>query len=255
MKLRTILLLLTVAMAMALLVGGGAAAMAADQQKGTSTTSNSSSAPSNSSESSSSLSAQASSRIATKTFSNSSPIVIPGDLRARTGRGGPYPSEIEVSGFGKGSRITNVKVNLNGLTHTLPDDIDMLLVGPKGQNIILMSDVGGGFDLQNVTLSLDDAFEDNGDGGMPDDQGLAAPNGSGRFAPTNVGFGDTFPAPAPTPSAANKLSVFKGTNPNGTWKLFALDDEALELEAGTPPDVGELTGGWSLEITAKRRHP
>jgi hypothetical protein len=101
MKLRTILLLLTMGRAMALLVGGGGTpAMAADQPKGTSTTSNSSSAPRDSSESSS-LSAQAS-RIITKTFSNSSPILIPGDLRARTGRGSPYPSKIEVSGFSKG---------------------------------------------------------------------------------------------------------------------------------------------------------
>jgi hypothetical protein len=35
--------------------------------------------------------------------------------------------------------------------------------------------------------------------------------------------------------------VFNGTNPNGVWKLFASD----QYEA----DTGQLTGGWSLQIT------
>ena len=131
------------------------------------------------------------------------------------------------------------------------------MVGPKGQNIILMSDVGGSVPAQNITLSLDDAFEDNGDGPIPDEGGIEPPNTSiNPVAPTNIGSGDVFPAPAPTPSAATKLSVFNGTNPNGTWKLFALDDEAHPVEVGQPRlDVGELAGGWSLEITAKsKRH-
>ena len=161
-----------------------------------------------------------------------------------------------MSGFKKGSKITDVKVNLFGLSHGFPDDIDLLLVGPKGQNIVLMSDVGGSVPARNVSLSLDDAFQDNGEGQLPDEGGLAPGNIVQPFATNNSGAGDTFPAPAPTPSTANKLSVFNGTNPNGTWKLFALDDEAHLVEVGQPRlDVGELAGGWSLEITAKsKRH-
>ena len=227
--------------------------MAAEQTKGDSTGStNSSSAPSDSSKSS--PSAQAS-RIATKSFSNSSSIQIPADQRAAEGRASTHPSEIAVSGFKKGSKITNVRVNLNGLSHGFPDDLDLLLVGPKGQNILIMSDVGGSVPVQDITLSLDDAFESNGEGDLPDEQGIAPANTFNRFAPTNIGSGDTFPAPAPTPSTANKLAVFNGTDPNGTWKLFAVDDEAHKVEAGqTPVDVGELAGGWSLEITAKSKH-
>ena len=39
--------------------------------------------------------------------------------------------------------ITDVNVQINGLSHTYPDDIDMLLVSPGGQNAIFMSDAGG----------------------------------------------------------------------------------------------------------------
>jgi hypothetical protein len=38
------------------------------------------------------------------------------------------------------------------------------------------------------------------------------------------------------------LSVFNGTNPNGTWKLYVIDDSA--------GDNGEITGGWTLTISA-----
>ena len=39
--------------------------------------------------------------------------------------------------------ITNVFVNLNGHIHEHPKDIDVLLVGPLGQNALIMSDAGG----------------------------------------------------------------------------------------------------------------
>ena len=39
--------------------------------------------------------------------------------------------------------ISDVNVPLTGLSHTYPDDIDMLLVSPGGQNAIFMSDAGG----------------------------------------------------------------------------------------------------------------
>ncbi|MGQ9550480.1 MAG: hypothetical protein ACUVWS_17840, partial [Roseiflexus sp.] len=61
----------------------------------------------------------------------------PGSQGAAT----PNPSTIEVSGV-SGS-IVSVVVRLNGLSHTFPDDLDIVLVGPSGQAVMLMSDVGG----------------------------------------------------------------------------------------------------------------
>jgi subtilisin-like proprotein convertase family protein len=139
----------------------------------------------------------------------------------------PYPSTIDVSGAP--GTVRAVRVTLNGLRHTFPADIDIKLVGPQGQQVILLSDVGGGTDIVNVNLTLDDA--------------APAPVGttvvSGTFQPTNIGAGDTFPgSPAGVPAAA--LAVFNGTDPNGLWQLFVVDD------AGA--DRGDLLGGWSLSI-------
>ena len=71
---------------------------------------------------------------------------------------------------------------------------------------------------------------------MPDGGPLA----SGTYKPTNIDTSDTFPAPAPAPSAATTLATFNGSDPNGTWSLFVVDD------AGG--DTGSMAGGWCLEL-------
>jgi len=162
------------------------------------------------------------------TFSNPASITI-NDAAAAT----PYPSDIVVSGLGN---LTAVTVTLTGINHSFPDDIDMLLVGPQGQKAIVFSDVGGGPDLtgNSYNITLDDAALLP----LPDTGTLA----SGTFQPTNSGAGDPFPAPAPSGAAGSALSVFNGTNPNGTWSLYVVDDTAV--------DTGSISGGWSLNITA-----
>jgi subtilisin-like proprotein convertase family protein len=71
------------------------------------------------------------------------------------GTGNPYPSNIAVSGLT--GTVTNVTVTLNNLTSTFPDDTDVLLVAPNGNNLILMSDTGGSDDITNTTITFDDA--------------------------------------------------------------------------------------------------
>ena len=124
--------------------------------------------------------------------------------------------------------ITDIDVQLVGFRHTFPDDVDILLVGPTGAATLLISDVGGGTDVFGINVALDDeAAQLIPDGG---------PMTAGTFRPTNVDTTtDAFPAPAPAPPVVS-LTAFDGTNPNGTWSLYVIDD--------TGGDVGRLDTGF-----------
>jgi hypothetical protein len=156
---------------------------------------------------------------------NSYPITIPS-----SGAATPYPSAILIDGYS--SLLTDVNIHLLGLSHTWPDDIDILLVGPQGQNLIIMSDAGGSLDVVDINLTFDDAAADL----LPDSAQIV----SGSYRPTNYGAGDNFPAPAPAPTAATTLATFNNTDPNGTWFLYVVDD--------TGSDSGQIARGWCLEI-------
>jgi subtilisin-like proprotein convertase family protein len=171
-------------------------------------------------------------RTVTKTFRNTAAIAIPG-----TGDKGPgdlYPSEIVVSGFKK-PRILDVNVTLRGLTHSFANDIDALLVAPDGTNAMFMSDAAGnGEPVTDVTFNLDDEAKTS----------IDLTTVSGTYQPFDRVPGDTLPDPAPAPSGAIALSVFDGIDPNGTWKLYIADDGV--------EDTGTLSGGWELQIKARR---
>ena len=159
----------------------------------------------------------------TTTFSNTAGINIPD-----SGTAAPYPSNIAVA---LGGAITKVTVRLNNLSHSFPGDIDVLLVGPAGQTAIIMSDVGGGDNVSGITLTLDDAAASS----LP-----TTALTTGTFKPTNAGASDNFPGPAPAPGGGSALSIFNGTNPNGTWSLYVVDDAS--------GDLGNI-GGWELIIS------
>jgi subtilisin-like proprotein convertase family protein len=159
------------------------------------------------------------------TFTNSDPISIPS-----SGASTPYPSTINVSGL-SGS-INSLTVTLTNLSHTWPDDIDVLLVGPTGAKALLMSDVGGSSGINNVTLT----FEPTAVAFLPYSGSIT----SGSYKPTDFEVGDLFNSPAPVGPYGVDFSVFNNTNPNGTWSLYVMDD------AGG--DAGSIAGGWSLTL-------
>jgi uncharacterized repeat protein (TIGR01451 family) len=162
----------------------------------------------------------------TQTLTNSTAISIVDNATAS-----PYPSAITVSNLS--GTVTKVTVRLRGLTHTSPDDIDVLLVGPGGQKTYLMSDVGGANSVTNLTLTFDDSASTS----LPDTTKLS----SGTNKPTNFDTGsDAFPGPAPSSPYATNLAVFNGVNPNGTWSLYVRDDRNN--------DVGNIGQGWTLAI-------
>jgi uncharacterized repeat protein (TIGR01451 family) len=161
-------------------------------------------------------------------FTNPAVILIPD-----SGAASPYPSSIPVTGVT--GLVNKVTVTLAGVNHTSPDDLDVLLVGPNGRSVLLMSDAGGGFGLNNVNL----VFDDNAPASLPDE----SPITFGTYRPTDFdgGDGDAFPAPAPGGSYGNTLSIFNSSNPNGIWSLYVFDD--------APGDSGRFSGGWRLNIS------
>ena len=84
------------------------------------------------------------------------------------GQATPYPSAITVGGL-TGS-VSDVNVTIDGLSHTWPDDIGLLLVSPAGQSTILMTDSGHGDDVSGINLTFDDAAS----GTLPDNSQLSS---------------------------------------------------------------------------------
>jgi uncharacterized repeat protein (TIGR01451 family) len=156
----------------------------------------------------------------------------------------PYPSSIDVAGLS--GPLRNVTVTLHRVTDDFADDIDILLVAPQGQNLILISDAAVGAN-DEVTVIFDDA----GSVISPNDTGWAngVANTTVTRVPINYDPTDVFPPTAPQPpytspdpATSPLLSAFGGINPNGRWQLFVVDD-SLGSDRG-----GVIAGGWSLDI-------
>jgi uncharacterized repeat protein (TIGR01451 family) len=160
------------------------------------------------------------------TFSSTTAITIPA-----SGGANIYPATINVNG--SSGLISKVTVNLTGLSHSFPDDLDILLVSPSGQKVMLMSDAGGGHAVSGVNL----VFADSASSSLPDSSQII----SGSFRPANYGSSDVLASPAPNGPFDSQLAGFNGQSANGTWSLYIFDD--------TTGDAGSLSGGWSMTIT------
>ncbi len=161
---------------------------------------------------------------ASRTFTNSSIIIIPDHGQATN-----YPSLLTVAG--STGTVSKVTATIKQLAHTFPEDIDMLLVGPAGQKVMLMSDAGAGNSITNVSLVFDDSASS-----LPFSTTIA----SGTYHGTDFPPGDSFPAPAPAGPYGTNLAAFNSVNPNGTWALYVFDD--------ANGDQGRINGGWTLDI-------
>ena len=172
-----------------------------------------------------------------QTFCNPVTIAIP--AIGTSGKAFPYPSTLTVSGVPTPSTLT---LTIKGLSHTFPGDIDMLLVGPFGQKMIVQSDAGGGTGVGNVTYTLSDA----GETALPTAGGWL----SGTYRTTSIGSAGTDPFAAPAPSgpyneaapagSSTLRSSFGGINANGVWSLYVVDD--------FNGDSGNIAQGWCLNF-------
>jgi streptogramin lyase len=159
------------------------------------------------------------------------------------------PAQINVSGL-QGT-ITDVNVRLTGISHTFPDDMDVILQSPTGQTALVMSDVGSAvgsratnkssYPADGITLTLDDQAGRS----LSDTNPLV----SGIYRPTNIIDPNegTAEGDAPGPFSTNfpsALSTFNGVNPNGTWRLWVDDDHLSAKDT-----AGKVYGGWGLDIS------
>jgi virginiamycin B lyase len=138
----------------------------------------------------------------------------------------PYPAKIAVSGLA--GTVTEVGVRLNGMFQPLISDLEVLLVGPQGQKVLLVNGLGGAV----VTPAKGEVL-------TVDDDGPVAPTFvTGIFRPFDFG-GTTFALPAPSAPYGSALSAFDGTNPNGDWELYVNNESGFG---------GGFITGWSLDV-------
>jgi subtilisin-like proprotein convertase family protein len=158
--------------------------------------------------------------VLTSAYENTAAITINDNASAS-----PYPSTINVAGFT--GTVGEVQVLLRGVQHTWPADVDVLLVGPQGQRVVLMAACGGGADVGGADLTFDDDAPPLGSGAIS----------SGAYAPTAL-VTPTFASPAPAGPYGSELATFNGVAPNGAWSLYVQDHADF--------DVGAITQGWRI---------
>lgn len=151
-----------------------------------------------------------------------------------SGPASPYPVTRTVSAP-PDRIISDLNVSIDGIWHQRPDDLDLLLVGPQGQKVILMSDACGPLGVSAYGW----VWDDEAAAPMPEGNG-ADVCGTRSHRPANYGTGDVWPTPAPAGPYSTSLSAFDGTDPNGEWRLFVNDDAAN--------NTGFFTNRFQLDI-------
>ena len=124
-----------------------------------------------------------------------------------TGKAGPYPLTVEVTGHD--GPVAAVAVELVGLSHERAADLDIWLEAPDGTVVTLLSDVGGDGPLEAATILVDTSGPSVGE----------APFGL-RASPSDR-QADRQRKGAPPPA---DLAVLAGADPDGEWRLLVADD-------------------------------
>lgn len=187
--------------------------------------------------------ATASTALSETIFSNTTSISVP----ATTGgvslpvTSSLYPSQIAVSNMV--GTLTDVSISIHDWTDNgqsaNPGNLFFMVVAPNGEGYEFLGGVGSNHLITNVSLTLTDSATT----GLTTGQIT-----SGSFKPTLLGSScPAFPSPAPTAACAPTrgtttfLSEFLGSNPDGAWSLYIMDDTAGDT-------ASTISGGWSLAI-------
>jgi subtilisin-like proprotein convertase family protein len=188
-----------------------------------------------------------------------------------------YPSAIVVpsAAFVSGSKITDVNVTIKGVNHSYLNDVDVLLVGPSGESVVLFSNVAGLGGSHVVAQNLKWKFDDSARLPLPhsnDNSGRASTRmnvtvggvsqhnplydiiysewagvwtdtAQRTFKPSDYDSDDDTDAfPAPAPQGLTSLPVVV-THHADTGVPTVLGGGALSVFNGTSP-----VGTWSLYV-------
>jgi subtilisin-like proprotein convertase family protein len=174
--------------------------------------------------------------------------VVPSDPSGK-GAADPYPLTRTVSGVN--GVITDLDVSLTGVYHARPADLEMVLEGPHGQKVALMSDVCGGSTAVNQAWAWDDEAI------SPMYGATACPDGT--YRPGSKVNDELMPYPLTLPlDLRTTLREFDLTDPNGEWRLWVYDDQAgaggaftqrfkLDIETRPKAKVGFAQG--AIDVT------
>ena len=154
---------------------------------------------------------------------------------ATSGVANPYPISRTVSAVS--GVIADVDVSLGGVFHERAQDLDLLLVGPQGKTVMLMSDHCGATRAKDAVWIWDDEAP------AAMSTTAACPSLS-AYRPGNGFPFEVMPAPAPLSPYGSTLATFDNTDPNGEWKLYANDDLG-------PDGEGFFTGRFALAIKTR----
>ena len=132
----------------------------------------------------------------------------------------------------------SVTVTLWGLSHRRSADLAILLVRPRGTNVMLMSNVGGTNGVLGAILSFRQGWS-------PPGQADPLPSGThSYFVPSNYGQVSQMPqvGPDPPPTHAGVYSAnlldLQYDDPNGCCRLYIYDDVSGAK--------GHLDSSWQL---------
>ena len=156
---------------------------------------------------------------------------------ATSGPASPYPATRTVPLGTDQGLITDLDVRIDGIFHTYPDDMEIVLQKVDGPTVSLMSDACGGADATAQGWTWDD----EAGGTMPDEGPCTSPS----YRPSNYAPGDHPPAPAPAGPYATSLSAFDLVDPRGEWRMWIADDSA--------GDEGFFTNRFTLTYTTRPR--
>lgn len=144
----------------------------------------------------------------------------PGATTNWAGAGSPYPvgKAVDVGP----ARVRGVSLVLADVTHTRASHLDVLVVGPDGTAVLVLSGACGTALLNKV----DRTFTATAPAPLPATSSLACTSAPlALVRPSVYDAPAALPAPAPPGPYRTDLAAFAGTVPNGTWRTYIADGE------------------------------